>query len=435
MRIALISPKSVFISKNKELSKFWGLSTFTEAYRKDWSGVSVGLCILASITPKEHDVEIIDENIEAIDFSVKYDLVGITCMTQQATRVYQIADRWKKQSVPVVIGGIHATILPEEVKDHADSVVIGEGENVWNELINDASKNELKPFYRSTQLTDLKKLPVPRYDLLRNKNYGGHWIQTTRGCPFNCNFCASSRIFGNKYRHKSIDQVIAEIEYLIRLYPTSRINFSDDNMFVNRKYARELLERITPYKIRYLAQTDISVAENSELLKLMKQSGCNILFIGIESLSEKNLEGIDQKNKKKKYLRKLPEYIKIIQSHGIGVMGAFITGLDDDDADVFDKIVEFSTKNVLYNTQITILTPFPGTELRERLLSEKRILNKPWEEYTSFDVTIKHPNITTDQFEEGIARAYKQLNSEEFYLKKLLHFKNIYTQSLHSQKG
>jgi radical SAM superfamily enzyme YgiQ (UPF0313 family) len=161
MRIALISPKSVFISKNKELSKFWGLSTFTEAYRKDWSGVSVGLCILASITPKEHDVEIIDENIEAIDFSVKYDLVGITCMTQQATRVYQIADRWKKQSVPVVIGGIHATILPEEVKDHADSVVIGEGENVWNEIINDASKNELKPFYRSTQLTDLKKLPVP----------------------------------------------------------------------------------------------------------------------------------------------------------------------------------------------------------------------------------------------------------------------------------
>jgi len=434
MKIALVSPKSVFMGKNKKLAEFWNQSDYTETYREEWSGISVALCILAALTPREHKVKIIDENVEVINFSERYDLVGITCMTQQATRAYQIADEWRKQSVAVIIGGIHATVSPEETKTHADSVVIGEAENLWKEILFDAYNKGLKPYYKSAQLVDLSKLPIPRYELLKNKNYEYHWIQTTRGCPFNCIFCAASKVYGNKYRVKAIEHVIAEIECLIDLYPDSRIIFSDDNMFVNRRYAKELLQRIVPYKIRYRAQSDISIAEDDELLTLIRKSGCTFLFVGIESLSETNLEGIDRNNKKKKYLLQLPEHIKKIQSYGIGVMGGFITGFDEDDVTVFDKITEFVFENILYNTQISILTPFPGTEIRKKLLSENRILDTDWENYTVFDVNITHPRITKDQFEEGITNAYKKLNSKDFYLKKMMHFKNIYTQLANEQK-
>lgn len=427
MKIGLISPKSSFLGKNKILFEFWNQSNYTETYRNEWSGISVALCIIAALTPVEHEVEIIDENIEEIDFTRKYDLVGITCITQQATRAYEIADEWLKKSVKVVIGGIHASIMPKEAKKHADCVVIGEAENIWQIILTDISKNKLKSFYWSAEPVNMLNSPLPRYDLLKNKNYKLNWIQTTRGCPFDCIFCAASKVYGYKFRIKNIEQVISEIEYVKNLFPDSRISFADDNMFVNRKFSKELLKAIIPFNLRYMAQSDISVADDDELLELIKKSGCTFLFIGIESLSDSNLEHIDKNGKKQKYLKVLPDYLSKIQSYGIGVMGAFIIGLEGDDITTFTKIADFVIQNNLYNAQVSVLTPFPGTKVREDFLKNRRILDTKWENYTGYDVNFIHDRISKEQFEIGITNTYKKINSEDFYLQKMMHFKKIHS--------
>ena len=428
MKIALISPQSTFLGNNKKLSEFWSGSEYTKTYRAEWSGLSVALCIIAALTPMKHEVEIIDENVEEIDFTKHYDLVGITCITQQATRAYEIADEWKSRSVKVVLGGIHVSILPEEAKNHADSVVIGEAENIWGQLLTDFENNRLKNFYKSAEAADISLSPIPRYDLLKNKNYNLHWIQTTRGCPFDCIFCAASKVYGYKFRTKKTDQIIKEIEVIKKLFPDSRISFADDNIFINRKFSKELFERIIPYNIRYMAQTDISIAKDDELLKLIKKSGCTFLLMGFESLSEENLENIDRNNKKQKYLKLLPEYIKKVQSNGVGIMGSFIIGLKEDRSDTFDRITDFVTTNNLYNTQLSILTPFPGTEIRKELVKEKRILKTKWENYTGYDVNFVHEHITKEQFENGMVKSYRILHSKEFYLQKMMYFKKIHSE-------
>lgn len=426
MKIGLISPKSSFLGNTEDFQKFLEESEHIQTFRNEWSGQSVALSIIASLTPAHHNIEIIDENVESIDYTKEYDLVGITGFTQQATRAYQIADKWRKKSVCVVMGGIHASVMPDETKEHADSVVIGEAENIWGELLNDFENGTLKPFYKSDFPADLDKFPIPSYELLKNKDYKIHWVQLSRGCPFDCTFCAASKIYGYKYRVKSVERILTEIDYIRNIYPDTRISFADDNIFFNKRYSKELLRKLIPYKLRYSAQTDISVAEDDELLSLIKESGCTFLFIGLESLSEDNLEGIDRNNKKQKLLKRLPEYIQKIQSFGIGVMGAFIVGLENDTADTFNRIKKFVYDNTLYNVQITILTPLPGTEVREKLLKEKRLLNTDWENYTGFDVNFVHKNISKEQFEKGILKTYKDLNSKEYFLKKMLHFKKIH---------
>lgn len=428
MKIALISPQSTFLGNNKKLSEFWSGSEYTKTYRAEWSGLSVALCIVAALTPMKHEVEIIDENVEQIDFTKHYDIVGITCITQQATRAYEIADEWRKRSVKVVLGGIHVSILPEEAKNHADSVVIGEAENIWAQLLTDFENNRLKDFYKSDETADISLSPIPRYDLLKNKNYNLHWIQTTRGCPFDCVFCAASKVYGYKFRTKKIDQIIKEIEVIKDLYPDSRISFADDNMFINRKFSKDLLNRMISYNLRYMAQTDISIAKDDELLKLIKKSGCTFLLMGFESLSEDNLENINKNNKKLKYFKLLPEYIKQVQSNGIGIMGSFIVGLKNDRFNTFDRITDFVTKNNLYNTQLSILTPFPGTVVRSELISEKRVLNTKWENYTGYDVNFIHQHISKEQFENGMVKSYRILHSKEFYLQKMIYFKKIHSE-------
>ncbi len=433
MRIALISPKSNFLGYNKVLQKFWLESDYISTYRKEWSGCTAALSLIAALTPDIHHVDIYDENIESINFSKEYDLVGISCMTQQATRAYQIANTFMTMGIPVVIGGIHPSTVPEEAIRYADSVVIGEAENVWGKLLCDLERNQLKKIYKSSIPVNLSDSPVPRYDLLINKNYLVYWVQTSRGCPHDCTFCAASKIYGYKYRNKPVNQVIKEIQHIRTLYPQARISFADDNMFVNRKYSKELLKQLKSLNIRYMAQTDISVATDENLLELIKESGCTFLFIGFESLSHESMKEADKLHWKSKYLDHYKEYIHKIQSYGIGVMGAFILGFDNDDKLTFTRLINFIESNSLYNAQISILTPFPGTEIRNKLLSENRLLPAGWNNYTGYDVNFIHTNLTKKQLENGLVRILKRINTKSFYEKKMKYFKEVHKNLLLNQ--
>jgi len=303
MKIVLISPRSDFLSKNPEFNNFWNNSKYTAIYRERWSGISPGLLVIAALTPSSYDIEIIDENIESLDLTKKYDLVGITAMTHQSIRAYQIADHFKKNNVKVIIGGIHATVLPDEAKKHADSVVVGEAEYLWPELLSDLNHKTLKPFYRSNKIVDLKDTPIPRYDLIKSKNYKSIWIQTSRGCPHDCEFCAATNVYGKQCRYKSVDQILKEIEFVSSNYKNVTIAFSDDNFLANKKRAKVLFKRLSLLNIRWVAETDISIAEDSQFLHQLRSSGCIMLFVGLESLSEEGLKNIDKQNWKYKKLK------------------------------------------------------------------------------------------------------------------------------------
>ncbi|UCB57650.1 MAG: B12-binding domain-containing radical SAM protein [Candidatus Omnitrophota bacterium] len=435
MKIALISPKGTFLSADPKFKDFLNDSEQFVNYRYYWSGFNSGLLIIAALTPNSFDIKFIDENFENIDFNKNYNLVAISAITQQATRAYQIADEFRKRGVKVVIGGIHATVLPEEAKQHADSVIVGEGEETWPRFIEDFLNNNLQPFYRSTNPVDLTKSPIPRYDIVKPGNYKMAWIQASRGCPRDCEFCAASNVYGFKYRHKTIDQVIKEVSYIKNIFKRSiQIGFADDNMFTNQRYSMALVKRLLPLNVRWFAQTDVSIADNESFLELLRQSGCTLLFIGFETLSGKTLKSLDRTNWKIKQIEKYPNIIKTIQSYGIGVMGAFIIGFDNDDTSVFKKLADFIINNHLYAAQVTILTPLPGTRLRRRLEEEKRILSYNWSDYSMCNITFSPKRMSAQELQDGFLEIYQQIYSKEVYFKKAEHFKEIYADLLTKDK-
>jgi len=432
VKILLISPRGSFLSRDREFQEFFSRSRELATYRRYWSGLGQGLPIVAGVTPPDIQVELVDENHEAIDFSAACDLVGLTAMTQQADRAYEIAAEFRARGTRVVMGGIHATVLPEEARRHVDSVVVGEAERLWPRLLEDVRRGKLAPVYSGGPPVDLRDTPLPRYDLLRGKRYQAVWLQTTRGCPRDCEFCAASRVFGTAYRHKDEDQVLEEVALVRRTLEGAQIGFGDDNMFVNQAASRKLLEKLIPLKIRWYTQTDISVARDDGFLKLLRRSGCMVLFIGFETLTEEGLRGIDARGWKLRQLARYAEDVRRIQGHGIGVMGAFMVGLDSDEISCFERIHRFVTDNNLYAAQITISTPLPGTRLRERLEREGRLLPARWREHTCLNVTFRPRHLSPDELRRGLLDLYRSIYSKENHARKVRHFTDIYK---HASRG
>ena len=424
MRLALISPKASFMANNQLFRDFWDNSDSLANYRYFWSGIGSGLLIVASLTPPSFDIEFVDENIEAIDFNKQYDLVAISAFTQQATRAYQIAIEFRKRGIFVVMGGIHATIMPEEAKNHVDSVMIGEAEGIWSQFIEDFLEGKPRSFYYNKRPADLTKSPIPKYEVLDHSNYRIVWVQTTRGCPYNCEFCAASRIFGNKYRHRNLDKVTSELHTIKEIWGNPIIMLADDNLFVNRRYATDLVKSLGRLNVRWFAQTDLSIAKENELLDLLRLNGCLFLFIGFESINEANAEYFTKKGRAFK-VHYYQEAIKNIQSRGIGVMGAFIVGFDNDDKSVFERTTDFIIDSHLYGAQMTILTPLPGTKLRDRLEEENRILSNNWSNYTTFDVNFLPKKMSKEELQDGLLTMYQRIYSKEVQFGVANHFKNI----------
>ncbi|MFC1590505.1 B12-binding domain-containing radical SAM protein [Candidatus Omnitrophota bacterium] len=424
-KIAFISPIGSW-SKNKKLLKIWYGDSGAKAYLDSLTGIGTGLLILAALTPPNIKIKFIDEKHEKIDFDKKYDLVAITAMTQQATRAYEIADNFRKNNITVILGGIHVTSIPEEAINHANSIVIGEAENLWPKVIKDLLSGKLKRIYRSSEYVDLEKSPSPRFNLLKPKNYKVIWLQTTRGCPRGCEFCVATKIYGSKVRRKTIDQVVNEIIQVKSIWPRFKLGFADDNLFLDRSYARRLVDELIKLDVRWFGQTDVSIAEDVEMLRKLKKSNCMSLFIGFESISKISLSKADKFDWKSKQIKKYPEAIKNIQSFGIGIVGSFIVGFDEDNYTIFDALSNFIIENNIYASQITALTPLPGTKIRERLKKENRILSTKWDNYTFTNINFIPAKMTPKELEEGLEMVYKKIYSNDIVLRKNMLFKEIY---------
>ena len=346
--------------------------------RKKTALPPLGLATVAALTPPEVEVSITDENVTVIDFQKEIDLVGITALTDTASRAYKIADNFRARGVKVILGGVHPSFLPEEASQHADAVVIGEAEGNWPSLINDFKAKKLQKVYRQRERPSLVNLPIPRRELFAEGAYIlKQTISATRGCPYDCSFCSVTSFFGRTYRRRPIDAILKEIETLDH---KKLIGFVDDNIFGNPKFAKELLRALIPYRIRWVAQASVTVAKDDELLRLAAASGCIALFIGFETLSPVNLAAV---GKRINVVEEYETVIRRIHSHGISIHGFFILGLDDDDEGVFERTVRFAQKMRLESAQFAWPVPYPGTALCESLEKAGRIVTKDWSQYES----------------------------------------------------
>lgn len=349
----------------------------------------LGLMYLAAYTPDEVEVRIIDENVEPVDFGGKPDLVGISTMTATAPRAYQIADRYRDLGIKVVLGGVHASMVPEEALEHADSVVIGEAEGVWPKVVADADGGRLEPLYHQEGFIDFKRPRIPRRDVLDPGRYwSANGVQTSRGCPYDCNFCSVTVFNGRRPRVRDLDNILEEIDSLSRanLLRKKIVPFVDDNIAANRRLAKELFKALIPMKILWGSQASITFAQDEEMVELAAESGCRFLFIGLETLSPGSLAEMGKKQ------NKAGEYeaaLRLLKKHKIGVMGAFIFGFDSDDESVFSATLDFAVANKIPIAQFANLTPYPGTRLYSKLLDEHRVeqdfwLNESWDSRVVF---------------------------------------------------
>jgi radical SAM superfamily enzyme YgiQ (UPF0313 family) len=371
----------------------------------------VNLPLLAALTPPGHTTTIVDEAFAPDDINQDVDLVGITVMTDLALRAYHIADAYRQKAVKVVMGGIHPTVLPDEALEHADAVVVGEAEGVWPRLVSDAASGQMQRLYRAGKMTDLQGLLKPRRDLLPGIQYQGYTripigVETSRGCPYDCEFCCIGQTLGQHYRVRPVQEVIAEIESI----DSPHLFFVDDALGLNRNVAKKLFTKMIPLRRRWLAQGTVSLAEDLELLRLMERSGCLGLLIGFESVQK----GIQNEVNKIKNL-KIDFYEAMHRFHGegFGILGSFVFGFDYENKDVFEQALKFIMRCRLDVVQLRILTPYPGTRLYKRLLSEGRLFVRDWwlRGYPPDTLLFQPKGMTADELMSGFARLNRQTYS------------------------
>lgn len=375
------------------------------------------LMVLAALTPSDIEVAIVDDEMQDIDFDCDVDVVGITLLTRSALRGYEIADRFRERGVKVILGGMHATVCPEEAAQHADAVVIGEAEGVWHQVLADVKAGKLQRFYRSKTFCDVRGMPIPRRDLLSEQSYlTTNVIQATRGCPHRCSFCSGYLVMGNTYRYRPIPEVISELE----TFSSPMVIFVDDNIVGKPVYAKQLFKALIPMKITWFGQASLAITADNELLGLAAKSGCKVLVVGFESLSEANIKAIGKARTNK--VSDYEEAIKKLHAHGIGVEGSFILGLDGDDISVFARTVEFIEKNNIDAPTAGILTPYPGTLLFKKMEAEGRVIHKNWDHYSpSFGKVVFRPKLMTpEELEQGRQFVAEQIYSLKALTKRLL---------------
>lgn len=416
MKIGFIAMSGVR-AHNKELTEL-GLTLpgFVERNKTIASLPSLGLLTLAGTTPDDFDVEYLEvPNLDALTgLPGDFDLVAISSFSAQINEAYRLADSYRSIGTKVVLGGLHVSAVPDEATRHADSVVLGEGEPIWPVLVSDLRQGELKSIYDSRGNSfDLADAPMPAFHLLDVNKYNRLTVQTQRGCPWRCDFCAASIRISPIYKIKPVDKVIAEIQRIKEIWPHPFIEFADDNTFVNKAHSKNLLRALIKERIRWFTETDVSVAEDGELLHLMRESGCAQVLIGFESPSLTGLNGLEQRtNWKAKQFDRYSRAIARIQDHGITVNGCFVLGLDGTGRESFDAVWEFARKSGLYEVQITILTPFPGTPLYNRLKKEGRLLRETaWEFCTLFDVNFRPTDMSVSELESGFRNLAEKLYS------------------------
>jgi len=341
-----------------------------------------------------------------------YNLVIITAMNHQAKRAYEIARHFKARGIKTVLGGYHATALPEEAGQFAESVVIGEGEDLMPDILHDVRRGKLNKIYRSTGKADLKNFPPPRLDLVPDlKWYSKIGLFATRGCGHCCSFCCLWQVYGSRYRTKSVEQVVKEVQLAQSLHPEAYISFADENMLVDRAFARELAKALIPLKINWECYCDSGIADNPELLELLAVSGCEELLIGFESVNPESL--LEATRWKQEQGPGYKQAIENIQKHGIGVLACFVLGFDNDGPQTVQSLRDFILETHPYELDISALTPMPGTPLYSRLKAQGRILSENWDDYSWFRVNFQPKNFQPRELMDSIRWLFSEYNSPE----------------------
>ncbi|MFH0799519.1 MAG: radical SAM protein [Pseudomonadota bacterium] len=356
----------------------------------------LSLAMVAGLaTPFFDEIRIVEETFEPLDLSETADLVGITMMTCQATRGYELADHFRKRGIPTICGGSHASFMVEECSQRFDAVVVNEAELVWPQIMADLQAGALKQVYRADSFVELKDLPMPRKDLF----LAGHTtlntqvLQTSRGCPLGCNFCTVTKMYGSRHRTRPVEHVVEEI----KRFPSRIFFFVDDNIFFTKEYAYKLFEALIPMKIKWGSQGSLEmIARDEKLLKLAVDSGCISLFVGIESIDQGTL---NLANKSFNKVRDYETHIRKITRAGINLIGAFMFGFDQDTRETLNGVYDFAMRNRLALVNTGIMTPFPGTAFYDTALREKRIFDFNWEHYTGANLVCHHPTMNREEIE------------------------------------
>lgn len=372
----------------------------------------MSLAILAALTPPGFGIKVTDELVEDIDFDYPADLVALSVMTTNAPRSYEVADTFRKKGKKVIMGGIHPSVLTEEALGHADSVVSGEAEGLWPEIIEDFMSGKLKRLYTSRENPDLSSIPSPKWELLKeNRYFVPRTFQASRGCPYGCSFCSSTSFFGQRYRFMPVGTIVDEL----KSYRKRLAVFVDDNIVGNPDYSRELFSGLKGTGKRWVAQSSTDIARDERLLRLAAESGCAGLLIGFESIRYDNHSDVKKLRKEKDY----EEAIRRIKAFGIGIHGSFIFGLDGDTEDVFESTIDFVKRNKLEVANYCKLTPFPGTRLYERMLSEGRLLHRDWSKYDRYHVVFRPKGFSTEVLYKKTEWAYQKTYSLPSILKRI----------------
>ncbi len=388
-------------------------------YMRTWQMEPLSIAALAALTPKDVDIAFHDDRMEAIPYDRPTDLVAIPVETYTAKRAYQIASEYRRRGVPVVMGGFHATLLPDEVKEYAESVIVGEAEELWPQAIDDARCRRLKPIYSANSQPDLATV---RYDrsLFQGRRYLRiGLVETGRGCRFPCEFCAVQTFFQRTARHRPIDAIVAEIS---SLKPEKRLFFFvDDNFAADLAFARELTEALAPLGVRWVTQMSINAAHDEAFLASLARSGCRGVLIGFESLDEKVLRAM---RKNFNTMRGgFAVALDNLRRHGIRVYGTFVFGYDGERADAFEEAAEFAIDNRFYLAAFNHLTPFPGTPLFGRLQREGRLLYERWwldERYGYNGIPFQPAAMAPNEIREGCLRARRRFYSWSSMMRRAL---------------
>jgi radical SAM superfamily enzyme YgiQ (UPF0313 family) len=375
------------------------------------------LGVLAGLTPQGIEVQAIDDRVETINFAEPRDLVGISVQTFTARRAYQIADEFRRRGVPVVLGGYHPTLLPGEASLHADAIVIGEAEPVWSQLLHDAQRARLQPVYQSSEKRPFQNNQVDRA-IFRKKHYlPAALVETARGCPHNCAFCAVAVFSGRELRCRPAQEVQAEIAGLGQDF----IFFVDDNIVGNHQAAKELFRALIPLHIRWIGQASLSMTRDKVLMQLMQKSGCQGVLVGMETLDPANLRQIDKSWNTAGI--GYAESLKIAREHGIAIVASFIVGLDTDTAESLDSTLDFAIQQRFFGAMFNQLMPYPGTRLYEDFLSQGRMIRPKWwldPEYTYGSVVFKPKNISAEELTLKRVEMYRRFYGPASNLRRML---------------
>jgi radical SAM superfamily enzyme YgiQ (UPF0313 family) len=419
VKVALIFPKLVD-SIDRFDASFWltdKLKTLFGLGKTNYTP-PLSLLMLAAVTPPDIDIEIIDERLEEIDFDREVDLVGISVVTRSAYHAYDIAREFRQRGVKVVLGGIHPTVLPNEALEHADVVVRNQGEQIWPQLLHDYQQGEMKPIYDGELSVPFESLPLPRRDLIKHPELylTTKVIAATRGCPYSCTFCTSGVAIGREYRVRKVAEVVKEIESI----PGQYVVFLDDNLGVDRKFAKELFSALIPSKVRWAGAISVNALSDEQLVQLAAKSGCMSLGVGFESLSQKTLKAMGKlkTNNPGDY----EMLVTRLHDSGILIYGYFLLGYDPDTPATYEQLTDFIEENHIEMPSINVLIPYPGTPIYEQFERENRILHKNWDLYDSAGgyVVYQPKNMTREQLVESYLRMTQRIYSYPSMVSRIL---------------